>query len=56
MFEVVKRKRHGPLESGSNILETKRNFSIGECTVGNTRTTERGGESVVHKLKQFYAF
>jgi hypothetical protein len=24
--------------------------------VGNTRTTERGGESVVYKLKQFYAF
>jgi hypothetical protein len=24
--------------------------------VGKTRTTERGGESVVHKLKQFYAF
>ena len=29
--------------------------SIGEV-VGNTRTTERGGESVVHKLKQFCAF
>jgi hypothetical protein len=25
-------------------------------SVGNTRTTERGGESVVYKLKQFYAF
>jgi hypothetical protein len=24
--------------------------------VGNTKTTERGGESVVYKLKQFYAF
>jgi hypothetical protein len=32
MFEVVKHKRHGPLESGSNILETKRHFSTGECT------------------------
>ena len=25
-------------------------------TVGNTKTTERGGESVVYELKQFYAF
>jgi hypothetical protein len=32
MFEVMKRKRHGPLESGSGVLETKRHFSIGECT------------------------
>ena len=32
MFEVMKRKIHGPLESGSNILETKRHFLIGECT------------------------
>jgi hypothetical protein len=24
--------------------------------VGNTKTTERGGESVVYKLKQFYTF
>jgi hypothetical protein len=37
MFEIVKRKRHGPLESGSSILETKRHFSIGECT---SRTNE----------------
>jgi hypothetical protein len=25
-------------------------------SVGNTKTTERGGESVVYKLKQFYTF
>jgi hypothetical protein len=27
-----------------------------EEVVENTKTTERGGESVVYKLKQFYAF
>ena len=32
MFEVMKCKIHGPLESGSSVLETKRHFSIGECT------------------------
>jgi hypothetical protein len=32
MFEVVKCKRHGPLESGSSILEAKRHLTIGECT------------------------
>ena len=32
MFEVMKRKRHRPLESGSNILKAKRHLTIGECT------------------------
>jgi hypothetical protein len=32
MFEVMKHKIHGPLESGSSVLETKRHFSIDECT------------------------
>jgi hypothetical protein len=35
------------------------NYGVNEQhNVGNTRTTERGGggESVVYKLKQFYAF
>jgi hypothetical protein len=32
VFEVVKNKLHGPLESGSSILKAKRHFSIRECT------------------------
>ena len=37
MFEVMKRKRHGPLECGCSVLETKRHFAIGE---GTPRTNE----------------
>jgi hypothetical protein len=29
---------------------------IKEGNVGNTKTTERGGESVVYELKQYYTF
>ena len=32
MLEVMKHKKHGPLESGSSVLEAKRHFSIGEST------------------------
>jgi hypothetical protein len=32
MFEVMKRKRNGPLESGYNILKAKRHLTIGERT------------------------
>jgi hypothetical protein len=32
MFEVMKRKIHGPLESGSSIFKAKRHLTIGECT------------------------
>jgi hypothetical protein len=33
MLEVMERKIHGPLKCGSNIFETKRNFTICECTL-----------------------
>jgi hypothetical protein len=32
MFEVMKSKRHGPLECGSSIFKAKRYLTICECT------------------------
>jgi hypothetical protein len=49
-----------PLESKPDtthvfLVDTESPVSRG-TPVGNTKTTKRGGESVVYKLKQFYAF